>query len=214
MFWRCIHTNAVDDPAITATKDMVLVAREGLASGDKCYWLRGIVPGHWTMPSTPPTQWTRSLGKGRLMSGYTTIHIYTDGSGGLASDNPRCRRCGWAWVVLTPLEEVEYGEQGHLYTEYQEDQTVPNSEYQALIEALNALTEAEGVEEAHIYTDHKSIYTGFQAGKEWCQSSSKSRLWDVIWNTHDQITARGTEVEVHKLRLTPLTLPSYPTKTG
>eukprot|EP00973_Karenia_brevis_P046089 6384569-Karenia_brevis.AAC.1 len=57
------------------------------------------------------------------------MHLYTDGSGGTHSRDPRLRRCGWAWVLNSAngsmgYAPVYYGECGTLDGK----QTVPRAE--------------------------------------------------------------------------------------
>ena len=116
MFWGCISTNASQDPAVQKTIHLVLEARNGLVD-HRCFWLRGIVPGEWTKPKTPPSHNPVPIGQGETIL-QQIIKFYLDGSGGAASRDPRIRRCAWAWVVPnydTDPPEPLYGMRGHLF---------------------------------------------------------------------------------------------------
>ena len=59
---------------------MVYEAREGMIDF-RCFWLRGIVQGAWTMPQTPPTHNPTPIGQGETIL-QEIVKIYLDGSGG------------------------------------------------------------------------------------------------------------------------------------
>eukprot|EP00973_Karenia_brevis_P031414 4333402-Karenia_brevis.AAC.1 len=60
------------------------------------------------------------------------MNIYTDGSGGERSADPRPRRCGWAWTIKQYSPVAYYGEYGLMDGR----QTVPRADMTAVIRAL------------------------------------------------------------------------------
>eukprot|EP00973_Karenia_brevis_P044032 6099954-Karenia_brevis.AAC.1 len=66
------------------------------------------------------------------------VQVYTDGSGGERSVDPRLRRCGWAWIINSSNGDCSYspvayhGEYGTMNSK----QTVPRAEMTAVIRAL------------------------------------------------------------------------------
>eukprot|EP00973_Karenia_brevis_P006737 915281-Karenia_brevis.AAC.1 len=69
------------------------------------------------------------------------MQIYTDGSGGTHSGDPRLRRCGWAWVINSANGEMGHAPVGY-YGEYGSlggRQTVPRAELTAVMNALLAV---------------------------------------------------------------------------
>ena len=56
------------------------------------------MPSEWTMVETPTYQVITPLGKS-LQEMPAEVVVYIDGSGGKNTDDPRLRRCGWAWVI-------------------------------------------------------------------------------------------------------------------
>ena len=101
MFWTCPHLTQATHPAITKTNVLIKEVKAALGQNSlpkyECFWLRGIPPRAWvTTPILPSFQITH-LGGGQILTMAKPI-IYTDGSGGRNTDDPRTRRCGWAWV--------------------------------------------------------------------------------------------------------------------
>ena len=101
---QCTAIERIEDPIIRRTTSR-LYTYDGLddesvtlMDNAQCFYHRGIVPKHWTIPDTPnkPEQ-AITLGS----AGPTDGEAYLDGSGGKYSEEPRLRRCGWAWVWYT-----------------------------------------------------------------------------------------------------------------
>ena len=91
------------------------------------------MPSEWTKVETPTYQVVTPLGR-PLQDMPTEVVVYTDGSGGRNTDDPRLRRCGWAWVIAGPATP-ECGRCGNLLGE----QTVPRAELTAVIEFVREL---------------------------------------------------------------------------
>ena len=81
MFWTCSRWETVDNAHIRDTQEYRASAIQGVQDGDRCYWLRGLVPKSWTRPAMPPWEWEVALGTGTYLVGEQ-LRIYTDGSGG------------------------------------------------------------------------------------------------------------------------------------
>ena len=115
MYWNCPVHRTSEDPAIVGTQNLLAQARDGYTSGQHAYWIRTLIPGDWTTPSRAPSQHTAQLGEGPTI-GLTHPTIYTDGSGGDATHDPRCRRCGWSWIIMdSEKRAVLFGERAPLY---------------------------------------------------------------------------------------------------
>eukprot|EP00973_Karenia_brevis_P030544 4212571-Karenia_brevis.AAC.1 len=63
-----------------------------------CYYLRGRQPLANTTPTATPLWSAYSVGQGANLAHWEgSMHVYTDGSGGTHSSDPRLTGCGWAW---------------------------------------------------------------------------------------------------------------------
>ena len=134
-YWGCGRLEDSTNHHIVDTQNLVREATTGVEKGDRCFWLRGLVPSKWTRPTREPIEWEEPIGTGTQLTGKH-VTIYTDGSGGRSSNDPRIRRCGWAWCTM--LEgRVHKGEKGHLFLP-QQQQTVGRSEIMAGIRAALA----------------------------------------------------------------------------
>ena len=74
-----------------------------------------------------------------------------------------------------------HGEWGHLFTEDQVDQTVPNAEHQAVYQRLIAIVHTPRVVHADIHTDCQLVYDGFTKGQEWTAVHEKATIWEEMW---------------------------------
>ena len=199
MFWTCPKLSSSDNPAITKTQVLIPHAQRGIADGYTCCWLRGIVPGKWTSPNRPPTHYIAPLGNRSLIDA-SKLTIYTDGSGGSATHDPRMRRCGWAWVIVQiGQDDPIYWENGHLHTSSQKKQTVPNAEMQAIHQVLIAILDSPEVTEADIYPDCQLVVTGHTRGPKWTQTTKQADRWAPIWATYQELTEKGITIRIHKV---------------
>ena len=99
--------------------------------------MRGLMPSAWTTPDTAPAYFREQLGTSKedaaCLSMYDgdKVHIYTDGSGGEKTSDPRLRSCGWAWVVnryrweASPSFVAHFGQRGTMREDGPEAQLCP-----------------------------------------------------------------------------------------
>eukprot|EP00973_Karenia_brevis_P072627 10088502-Karenia_brevis.AAC.1 len=99
-----------------------------------CYYLKGLQPRANTTPTTEPYWSAYPISQGANIHHWDeAMQIYTDGSGGTHSGDPRLRRCGWALVInsanggMGSAPVGYYGEYGSLDGR----QTVPRAELTA-----------------------------------------------------------------------------------
>ena len=125
MFWNCPVIHGKRKYSIRRTNGKYFDHETGeIGQGTPCYFLRGLMPAGWTRPATAPENFREELGSSKedrhSLRGYigSKIQIYTDGSGGANTSDPRLRRCGWAWVVnryqrdAQPAFVAYYGQRG------------------------------------------------------------------------------------------------------
>ena len=144
MFWTCPYLATSQHPHITKTQ---YLTPQALARQPACLWVRGLPPLSWMAVGTPPTDWTAELGEDQDMG--QTVEIFTDGSGGKNNEDPRIRRCGWAWVHMVPnTTNVSIGQHGGMAG----PQTVPRAELMALNKAVQACSNHR-VTNVTLYTD-------------------------------------------------------------
>ena len=214
MFWNCPVTNSKKKPSIRRTNGRYFDPVTGaIGEGAACYFLRGLMPAAWTTPSTQPEYIRDQLGSssrdGCCLEGYRgcKIHIYTDGSGGHYTSDPRLRRCGWAWIVNrhswtgSPALIAHYGQRGTMRDPGPESQTVPRAELEAVYHALRAVATAPWLEEVCIYSDCKAVVDGFTKGRELTLMGDMGALWYEVWDLHRSITCSGAvRLTVNKLK--------------
>eukprot|EP00973_Karenia_brevis_P048939 6787627-Karenia_brevis.AAC.1 len=179
MFWECSEINRQDDHRITRSNYLIPQARAAKEHGEvACYFLRGLMPIKWTLPSEEPRGTTVPLGSGSMLPRLEYIKMYTDGSGGRNSNDPRIRRCGWAWVVVRRgTDIITHGEAGHL-PGAQWQQTVPRSELHALTQSLKAISAQTVLTRVDICTDCLTAVTGWTKGKHATRSSDIADAWE------------------------------------
>ena len=103
MCWKCPVINAKRKASIRRTNGKYFDHQTGeIGVGTRCYFMRGLMPAAWTTPGTPPEYFREELGSSNedknSLAGYRghKIQIYTDGSGGENTSDPRLQRCGWS----------------------------------------------------------------------------------------------------------------------
>ena len=106
-----------------------------------------------------------------------TITVYTDGSGGKFSSDPRLRRCGWAWVCPQHNSNkiAKHGARGSLDGK----QTVPRAELRAILECLNDLKQCPNLEEIILYSDCKMAVDSFAKGKVYSQKPNMGQYGPI-----------------------------------
>ena len=134
LFWECPKVMESRHPAIQ--KSNRFCAEYSRCKNDPAcrtlYW-RGLVSEQET---TPMAQIFETI---EILTPITeccdkNIVVFTDGSGGKNSDDPRLRRCGWA-LVIPGATTPDCGRCGNLLG----PQTVPRAELTALIEFVREL---------------------------------------------------------------------------
>ena len=55
-----------------------------------------MVPKHWTFEAHEAEGWTKQVGEQATYE--PNFDVFLDGSGGQFSEDPRLRKCGWAWI--------------------------------------------------------------------------------------------------------------------
>ena len=121
------------------------------------------MPEAWTKIDPPTYMVVAPLGR-PLKECWHKIAVYTDGSEGRNTKDPRLRRCGWALVILGEQDHPETGTCGNLLG----PRTVPRAELSALIEFVRSLEEAAHITEVELWSDCKSVVDRFNGGKEKC----------------------------------------------
>ena len=109
------------------------------------------MPAEWTEVPPPTHQVITQLGEPLTVVGHTIV-VFTDGSGGRNSSDPRIRRCGCAWVIAGPHAPI-CGVSGNLMGL----QTVPRAELIALIEFVRELEIHPRITDITIYSDCKMV---------------------------------------------------------
>ena len=149
----------------------------------------------WTKVDPPTYMVVTPLGR-PLKEGPGKIVVYTDGSGGLNTKDPRLRRCGWAWIIVGDNGQPRSGSCGNFLG----PQIVPRAELTAFIELLRSLEEAEHITEVEIWSDCEMVVDRFNGGKERCMKSKLWELWRDFWKLYAQIKSRMTFFMVQKVR--------------
>eukprot|EP00973_Karenia_brevis_P057769 8036103-Karenia_brevis.AAC.1 len=154
----------------------------------------GLQPKANTTPTREPYWGAYSLGQGNQLQGWQGhIVMYTDGSGGACSQDPRLRRCGWAWVVNCANAQYNimliayYGGYGSLG----DRQTVPRVEMVAVMRALLAV-EHNGA------GGHRGDRIVRKKGRATLQSVLCTG-WEDLWDRLDALTDRSIQVRVEKV---------------
>jgi hypothetical protein len=127
------------------------------------FWLRGVVPDACM---------------------YTGL-AFTDGSGGVYSQWPDLRRCGWAGVAVTHTGELRFGRYGPVPAAVQ---TTPTAELWALYQVVRY-----AVPPLIIGIDCAMVVQGWRRGHKWCTSSRRKHawLWKKIWFHLSDLTLPG-----------------------
>ena len=113
---------------------MKVIARRCLQKQDAlAFWVRGVPLAshypHCDYPIDPAVFF-----EGSLDAFAKASRIYTDGSGGTSSADPRTRRCGWAAVVLDESLHISAAIYGRLAGH---QQSVPRAELMAVTKSLD-----------------------------------------------------------------------------
>ena len=103
LFWRCPLLPSLQLPEVDKSQNLLRRAEAGVAAGHEGYWLRGCVPKLWTHDLEDEPALTHRC-HGRLdIEELRTRLVFTDGSGGKRSSDPRRRRATFGAVVFEAL---------------------------------------------------------------------------------------------------------------
>ena len=160
------------------------------------------MPAAWTAIPTPTHVTVNQLGA-RLSAATATITVFTDGSGGKNSSDPRLRRCGWAWVIPGPQGPI-CGVSGNLTGE----QTVPRAELKALIEFVLELEQVPHITNVTIYSDCKMVVDLFAAGIDRCKQSKLWEMWRDFWGPYQRLLPRMQSFRILKVKSHSDTMPA------
>ena len=124
------------------------------------FWFRGLPPSDW-FPELPVANdpFVEDFGSLDMMGG----HVFTDGSGGAETKDPRLRRCGFgvAWILSNGgLLSTLGGIAGMLHGR---NQSVARAELPAAVEALRICRKA--TRQVIIWTDCMFMMNGFARGR-------------------------------------------------
>ena len=139
------------------------------------------MPASWTKVDPPQYRVVTPLGQS-LQEMPSSITVYTDGSGGKNSDDPRLRRCGWAWVI-PGLTTPDCGSCRNLLGQ----QTVPRAEITARIEFVRELEISPRIKKMVLHSDCKMVVDLLNECKERCKQSRLWELWRDSWELYDRI---------------------------
>ena len=192
MFHR-IH----DCPCFPASLDLdrterIIIIEEAREKAHTCpiFWFRGLPPSDW-YPELPAADdpFVEDFGWLDIMGG----HVFTDGSGGAETKDPRLRRCGFgvAWILSNGgLLSTLGGRAGILHGR---NQSVARAELLGAVEALRFAKKA--TQQVVIWTDCMFVINGFARGRR-RKHLSHADLWEEFWKAHDAI---GPPVLLHKV---------------
>ena len=149
------------------------------------FWFRGLPPSD----RYPDEPFVEDFGSLDIVGG----HIFTDGSGGAETKDPRLRRCfyGVTWILSDGgLINTLGGRTGILHGR---NQSVARAELLAAVEALWLCESA--TRQVIIWTDCMFVINGFARGRR-RKHLSHADLWEDFWKAHDAI---GPPVLFHKV---------------
>ena len=154
------------------------------------FWFRGLPPSSW-YPELPFAEqpFAEDFGSLDIVGG----HVFTDGSGGTETKDPRLRRCGYgvAWVLANGgMLNTLGGRAGILHGKIQ---SVARAELLAAVVALELC--ANATQQVIIWTDCMFVVNGFARGRR-RRHLSHADLWLKFWKAHDAI---NPPVLVHKV---------------
>ena len=154
------------------------------------FWFRGLPPSSW-YPELPFAEqpFAEDFGSLDIAGG----HVFTGGSGGTETKDPRLRRCGYgvAWVLANGgMLNTLGGRAGILHGK---TQTVARAELLAAVVALELCVNA--TQQVTIWTDCMFVVNGFARGRR-RRHLSHTDLWEKFWKAHDAI---NPPVLVHKV---------------
>ena len=186
-YWQCPANVDIQSPAFTDSERYRVLYDDST----QCFWLRGLVPKAWTAIAPDPVWKQRQQGVFVDCKPYGG-DLFTDGSGGANTEDPRTRRCGWA--VVAACQGPDGGARciGALWGTLGEGiQTVPRAELYAVYMAIKHSTGT-----TTIYSDCKYVVDGFHKGKGLTIHGSHGDLWSLLWEACQARTGQVTVVKV------------------
>ena len=79
-------------------------------------------------------------------------------------------------------------------------QTVPRAEMWALYRALKALAECPDTDfESDVYSDSEVVCRAYAKGPN-TRHGPNGEIWDLIWECHGRLNAKGAHVRLHKVK--------------
>ena len=215
-WWECPANDRlrVQDPEAFSTQVALHAYR--FASEFPCFVSRGIIPSTLTATSPPPDategHYCPELKECTRRVWSTRRDVFTDGSGGDHSADPRLRRCGWGFVVLAP--PLGWGSDGEVDLEVEgmddEEVHVEFEGFGALAGPVQKVGRAE-LEAAirlftitagplSLYTDYKAMVTGFEGGPTKTMQSRMADMWESFWAALDARPGGRAHVAVLKVK--------------
>eukprot|EP00973_Karenia_brevis_P066177 9197701-Karenia_brevis.AAC.1 len=122
--------------AIQVSQHLIEDAVKGCDMGQRCFWLRGIIPACWTSAKCEHEEQMWFYGEARPDTKATVEEAYVDGSG--TTSDPRLRRTGFAACWLDRQHTQVLG--AILGNTPPDDQTVPYAELLAIVVILEHTT--------------------------------------------------------------------------
>ena len=207
-FWTCPANGRLGDSAVKCTQHLVSVAAQE-ASSDPLLWLRGVAVNKFScgdVEPPEPTALVQFLGLLRDCDKIEVPFVFTDGSGGSNSRDPRKRRVGFGFAAFehaSILSLSPYPVAAGFGTLPGPKQTVPRAELYAIIVIAKCT-----VGDVTVYTDHINHVNKFSRGEMACLCSELSDLWAVIFDVLrdragkfclDYVPAHATLAKFHEM---------------
>ncbi len=149
-------------------------AEEGVANCP-IFWLRGLVPAAWTRISNPTTTYAeKSFGEFYMNGG----DIFSDGSGGEHTTDPRLRRAGFGYVGVETRDGGFVATAGGYGPVPGIKQTVPRGELWGAIGALKRLHRA--TRQTCLWVDCQDLVRGWEDGPTSVRVENAD-LWEIFW---------------------------------
>ena len=199
MFHRAYDFPCLPPSAVLDTTEQIVEEARELAHSCPVFWFRGPPPSDW-YPELPITEDPFAEGFGSL--NIIGVHVFTDGSGGTQTKDPRLRRCGHgeAWVLANSGTHNTLGK----------TQSVAREELLAAAVAQQLC--AKATQQVIIWSDCMFVLNVSARGRR-RKHLSHADLWKDFWNAYDAV---GSPVLVHKVwksHVTEVEIAAGPTLT-
>ena len=191
MFWSCSENGSIEDIRVTSTQHL---AGEALRGHFPCFWMRGLLPQDWVDAEAPDVgplkAWVLHPGLG-FGCGEEVSTVFTDGSGGEYSSEPRLRRCGWSLAEVRLAASPPVLVQGLFGTLPGVAQTVNRAELFAALQAVLLFTG-----ELVVHTDSAYVFNLASRFPADLDVDANLDLWDELWTALSVRTMPVTWVKV------------------